>query len=367
MRQTIVVLGGYGGTGKLICRYLLNETDANVIVAGRSADKAKELAEALNNEFAGQRTSSVFADASDHQSLSRAFAGVTVVLDATIAIPHVQTIAEQALAAGADFLDFHFEQKIVSLLRDMEPRIKAAGRCFITQAGFHPGLPSAFIRYAAPFFDFYEKAVIGMAMNQKIEKAESIYELVDLLADYKVDIFKNGAWKTAGSFDYKKFDFGTRFGRRTCYPIPMEEIRAMPEMFGLEETGVYVAGFNWFVDYLVFPLAFLLFKIRKGLGRETIAKLLLWGMNTFSGSQQGVSFVLEADGKKTGNLAHVRVIAEHDDAYAFTAIPVVACIRQYLDGHIVKPGLWLMGHVVEPAGLIADMIRMGIAVRMDAN
>ena len=87
------------------------------------------------------------------------------------------------------------------------------------------------------------------------------------------------------------------------------------------------------------------------------------GVNRFFGSQQGVSFVLEADGEKAGKRAHARIVAEHDDAYAFTAISVVACIRQYLDGRIGKPGLWMMGHVVEPAGLIADMTRMGIAVQ----
>ena len=183
---------------------------------------------------------------------------------------------------------------------------------------------------------------------------------MDVLADYKVDIFIDGKWKNAGNSDFKKINFGPRFGVRTCYPIQMEEIRAMPEMFGLKETGVYVAGFNWFVDYFIFPVAFLLFKIKKGLGRNLIAKLLLWGMNTFSGPQQGVSFVLEAEGEKEGKPIRMRVIATHDNGYEFTAIPVVACIRQYLDGSIAKPGLWMMGHIVDPTRLLKDMERMGI-------
>ena len=268
MPKTILILGAYGGTGKVLCRRLLEETDVNLIVAGRRADNARALAEALNRECAGQRAAYVFADASDRQSLAKAFSGVSMVLDATAAIPHVQAIAEETLSAGADFLDFHFERKIFPLLQDLEPSIRAAGRCFITQAGFHPGLPAPFIRYAARFFDSCKAATIGMAMNQEIEKAESIYELVDMLADYKADIFENGAWRAASATDVRTFDFGVRFGPRICYPIQLEEMRALPDMLHLEQTGVYVAGFNGFVDYFVIPLAMLLFRIKPGFGRK---------------------------------------------------------------------------------------------------
>ena len=246
--------------GSAVCRRLLSETDVNVVIAGPRVAKAEELAGSLNAEFAGRRASAARADASDRQSLATAFAGIAMVVDASVAVSHVRTVAEAAIAAQIDYLDFHFEQKVVAVLREMGPQITKAGRFFVTQAGFHPGLPSAFIRYAAPFFDSYNSAIVGMAMNQIIDKAESIYELVDLLADYKADVFENGAWRTAGAFDVKKFDFGARFGRRDCYPLPMEEIRAMPAMLGLRETGVYVAGFNWFVDNVEFPLASLVFK-----------------------------------------------------------------------------------------------------------
>ena len=77
----------------------------------------------------------------------------------------------------------------------MTPSIKEAGRCFITQAGFHPGLPSVFVRYAAPTFDRYKKAVISTAMNARIENPESVYEILDKIVDWKTDIFKDGMKK----------------------------------------------------------------------------------------------------------------------------------------------------------------------------
>jgi saccharopine dehydrogenase (NAD+, L-lysine-forming) len=38
---------------------------------------------------------------------------------------------------------------------------------------------------------------------------------------------------------------------------------------------------------------------------------------------------------------------------------------QYLDGSIAKPGLWIMGHVVNPPRLMEDMKRMGVEVRIE--
>ena len=348
-------------------RFLLEATDADVVVAGPSAAKAEALATVLNREHRGRRASPVVADASDARQLAGVFADAGFVVDATPSImTQVQTIAKAAIAAQVDCLDIHFDQKIFPALEELEPRIAAAGRCFITQAGFHPGLPSAFIRYGASFFDTCEKAFIGIAMNQKIETAELIYEIVDLLADDKVDVFEGGAWKSTSSFASRTFDFGARFGRRSCYPISLEELRAMPAMFGLQDVGAYVAGFNGLVDNVLFPLGYALFKIRPGLGRDTIARLFVWAVNALSGPRPGVSFVLEAAGGKAGRRQTLRVVAEHDDVYAFTAIPVVACIRQYLQGGLAKPGLWMMGQVVDPALLIADMARMGVEIRTRA-
>ena len=53
-----------------------------------------------------------------------------------------------------------------------------------------------------------------------------------------------------------------------------------------------------------------------------------------------------------------------ENGYAFTAIPAAACLLQYLDGSIRKPGLWLQGIVVEPDRLMVDMERMGIQVEL---
>jgi len=54
---------------------------------------------------------------------------------------------------------------------------------------------------------------------------------------------------------------------------------------------------------------------------------------------------------------------EHHSAYDFTVIPVIATLKQYIDGSIRKPGLWMMGHIVDPDRLLDDMRQMGVSIQ----
>jgi saccharopine dehydrogenase (NAD+, L-lysine-forming) len=71
---------------------------------------------------------------------------------------------------------------------------------------------------------------------------------------------------------------------------------------------------------------------------------------------------VDAKGQRNGTPREVKVRIEHEDGYELTAIPVVAYLRQYLDGPARKSGLWMMGHLAEPVRLMKDMEAMGAKV-----
>jgi saccharopine dehydrogenase (NAD+, L-lysine-forming) len=72
-----------------------------------------------------------------------------------------------------------------------------------------------------------------------------------------------------------------------------------------------------------------------------------------------VMIAVEAKGLKNGAPAKVHARVGHPDGYELTAIPVVAYLKQYLDGSARKPGLHMMGQLAEPNRLFEDMERMG--------
>ena len=43
----ILILGGYGYTGKFLARHLLAQTDVEIIISGRNLEKAKSFADEL--------------------------------------------------------------------------------------------------------------------------------------------------------------------------------------------------------------------------------------------------------------------------------------------------------------------------------
>lgn len=363
MPDTLVILGGYGAAGLAIARLLLQETDCRLALAGRHVQKAEDAARDLNAHWPGQRVHGVYADAALPDTLDAHLAAARLLIVCATSAAYTGPVARHCLAAGCDYFDINYPQSIVPVLEALAPAMRAAGRCFISQGGVHPGLPAALVRYAAPYFTRYRSAVVGMAFSQRsLGTHDAVQELVSDWGNTQGSAWERGRWRRYGLTETKKLSFGRGFGTRHCAPLELVELRTLPEQYGLEELGLFVSGFNWFTDWVVFPLIMGAGLMRKNLGVAFLTRLLRWGMATFSRPPWGALVTLQAQGLLHGRPQEVTAAIYHEDGYVLTAIPAVACLLQYLDGAIARPGLWWMGQAVEPERLLRDMQRLGAAV-----
>jgi hypothetical protein len=366
--KTFLILGGYGLAGLNLASYLLQETSVRLILAGRNLDRASQAAAQLNNRFPGKRVLARRADAADAESLAQAFAGVDMVVVASSTVAYTTVVVQAALAASIDYLDIQYGPARIPVLQSFAASIAKAGLCFITEAGFHPGLPSALVRYLASQFDRMDSALVGSIVNQEsgFPYTSAVDELMGEFRSYSADIFVDGHWRKAdlsGTKDYLSMDFGPPFGRKSCVPLPLEEMRGVPVMFpSLQRTGFYIAGFNWVSDWIITPLIMLVLRIWPERGMGPMGKLLCWSTKVFGRPPYGVIVKAEASGEKDGQHLTKSVVVSHPDGYKLTAMPVVAYLLQYLDGPARRPGLHMMGHVLDPERLLTDMQHMGAAV-----
>jgi saccharopine dehydrogenase (NAD+, L-lysine-forming) len=358
----ILILGGTGHTGKLIARHLLERSEAVITIAARHTDKAQAFAEELNQQYSGLRAAAIYTDAADLESLRAAFRDQNLVVVAAPTTAYAEIVAHAALETGVDYLDVQLGAKKFALLQSLAEKIERAERSFITEAGFHPGLPSALVRYAAAHLDTIESAITAgfLNMGKDLPYTEAVDELINSFKGYQGQVYKNGQWTKTTSFETRKIDFGGDIGWKQCYSMFFEELRPLPEMYPLlKDIGFYMSESHWVTDWVIMPVTWIWLKIMPHAVRP-IGKFLWWGMGTFHKPPYRVELQIQACGFKDGQMAKVWARVAHPDGYELTAIPVVATLLQYLDGSARKPGLWMMGHFVEPIRLMKDMEKMGV-------
>jgi saccharopine dehydrogenase-like NADP-dependent oxidoreductase len=356
--MNILILGGYGSTGKLLARHLLEETQNRVVIAGRHLD----MAQALVSELADERVTALQVDGADSVCLKQALRGVDFLLVAAPTTHHTKEIVEAALEARVDYLDVQFSDEKLRILRSHAEEIRRKELCFVTEAGYHPGLPSAMVRYAAAQMDCIESALTAgyLNMGNMPPYTETVDELMECFIDYQAQVFKNGRWTKSGSYDIRKFDFGEEIGRRDCYSMFFEELRDLPAMYpSLKEAGFYISSSGWLSD-TVSMLVMLGLKLAPRRGLRPMGKLMWWSMTKLSKPPYKVALMVEAKGLDNGTPVQVRARVEDEDGYELTAIPVVALLMQY--DQVRRPGLHMLGHLAEPKRLFEDMQHMGVRV-----
>ncbi len=363
--KTILILGGYGATGRSLARHLLGQTDARLKIAGRHIEAARRFTSELNQGFPGERGQAVRVDAADNLSLRAALEGVDFLINAAPTTALTENVVHSALEAGVDYLDIQIGAEKLAVLKSHAAEIEKAGLCFITEAGYHPGLPAAMVRLAGMEFDQMHSAVTAGYLNigPAAQYSETVDELMEEFKHYRMEVFRDGEWVKPGSWEMREVDFGELAGTRKCSSMFFEELRPIPGMFpDLKETGFFISGSHWFTDWIIFPLAMVGLKIAPRRGMRPMGRLVWWGMTKVPKPPYIVILKVEADGIKNGHPQKVEITIRHADGYELTAIPVVALLKQVLDGSVRKPGLWMMGHLADPQRLFKDMELMGAEV-----
>jgi saccharopine dehydrogenase (NAD+, L-lysine-forming) len=358
----ILLVGATGYAGCKLAGSLLSDTDATVILSGRSRAKLEELQSSLHTPGLAHRIELLELDAADPDLA--ALPDFDLLVNATAEGQHNASLIRACLEHQADWIDMQMTNELLRSPNELRETIERAGLSFVIQAGFHPGVIAALVRYAALQMDVMGSAIVGSVIRDKtgLPFTSGVSELVESFRDYKSEMYKDGRWQKLKYADYPKIEFEHGFGKLLAYPVEMPELRHLPELLpDLQTTGFFVAGFNWFADYLVTPLIMLSSRIAPRQTAALLGRLLSWSTKRFARPPYGTIVQVDAEGQREGQPVRFRLSLFYKDAYVLTAVPTVAMIKQMLSKK-VPPGIHLMGICCDPVELFKDIERTEIAI-----
>lgn len=363
----ILLIGGYGEAGKRIAEYALRFLkNIEIVIAGRNLDKAQQLAHDLNLELKTDRASARRVDVTNLPDLTEAMRAVDFVINASSTMVYTEVIVNAVLASRTDYLDMQLSSPTkLNILRQYEDELKVKNICFITDGGFHPGMPAALVRYAAAQMDTVESGKVYCAMkldwaSLKVTQ-DTIREFVDEFKTFNMTYLENGQWlNPSWSKATRRYEFGAPYGSETCMPMYLEEFRELTKQQPtLQSAGLFIAGFNPIVDLLIAPIVMIGLRILPERFHKNLAQLFWWGLQ-FCKPPYGIRLIAECTGTKDEEPVTMRILVDHEDGYVLTAIPVVACLKQYAENGLREAGLQFQATFVEPVQFLNDMAQMGL-------
>ena len=246
-----LIIGGYGFFGGRIASVLARDAGIQLIVAGRSRERAVTLAAELNQQ-AAQRVAALAIDVD-----APGFADDLAALEAGLVI-HTSgpfqgqdhRVALACITAGAHYVDLADATEFVSEIGALDAAARERGVLVVSGASSVPGLSSAVIASYRTEFSVIERLDIGITPGNRTARGLATVRAVLSYCGKPFDCWIEGAWRTVYGWQGLKWHtYPALVGRRllgycdvpdrvlfprTCNGVHSVEFRAGFELASLQ-------------------------------------------------------------------------------------------------------------------------------------
>lgn len=318
MTEKILVLGAYGNFGRLICGDLAEMQDVELIVAGRSGERADALVASLEQRGARCRLSTLVLDI-----FSEAFAGALRDLRPSIVIHTAGPFQGQdyrvpmaCMDAGCHYVDLADDRRFVCDFHKLNKRAENSGVVAISGASTVPGLSSVVIDHYLSEFDRIEDIDFSITPGSNVEIGEATLRGILSYTGHAFKGWENGgAVDLYGWGDVRRRDFGSGLGTRWLANVDIPDLELFPQRYPGVRTVRFQAGHELGVVHLAMACMGLLTRLRlashwdrhsgwlyntgqklKALGSDTGGMCIRLAGRNKAGNRHGLTWKLVAPG-----------------------------------------------------------------------
>lgn len=335
MAERVLVLGGYGVFGSRLSRRLVSETEAEILVAGRSLEKAQaHCRQHGGTPLALDRDGDVEAVLAQRRP--------TIVIDAAGPFQAYggdpYRVVRAAITVGAHYLDLADDAGFVCGIDAFDREAKAAGVAVISGASSVPAISAAALDLLTEDLSFVGTVGSAILPGNRAPRGLSVVRAIVAQAGRPLRVWLGGRWREAPAWsEVRRFDLVVDgmppLNGRLASPIGAPDLLLFPERYAARCVSFH-AGLE--LRLLHVGLCLLALPVQLGLLRslEPFAGALKWIADRLErfGSDRGGMIVYASGRDRAGRAVERRwtLIAEAGDGPEIPPTPALLLARKLL-------------------------------------
>lgn len=361
----IIVFGGAGDMGGEAARDLAAQSEVkNLVIADYNERKAEKIAKEL-----GDKVTSVFVDANEHEEVVKLMKGADAVLSC---IGPFYKFEERMVRAAIDAKtpyvsicdDFDAAEEALALTGDA----KKAGIPALTGLGWTPGISNVLARKAIDAMDTARRVNIAWAGSMDDSEGLAVIKHTLHIFNGKVPTYQDGQWKKVRAGSGKEVvEFPAPIGAVPVYHLGHPEPVTLPHFVsGLDEVTLK-GGITpvWVNDLTVFMARTGM--IRTASRRDVVGAFFhktdpllkkLGGGAPISGLR------VDVYGEKKGKQAHYTYTVA-DKMRRLTGLPAAIGVLMAARGEIKEKGVIAPEVCIKPGDFIRELIKRDVKINVN--
>lgn len=354
----VLLVGGAGAFGSRLAETMIGRIEADVIIAGRSVDRARETAAALG-AVGAMALDRAHVTANDLQA-----ARATIVIDATGPFQNAQpTLARAAISAGAHYIDLADARDFVAAFPALNGEARAAGVCAITGASSTPALTHVACDQLVAGWTRIDRLIAGISAGARAPRGRGATEAILGWAGAPVRVFEDGAWRVRAGWSRTRRMEIAGLGWRRLALAETPDLDLLVERYQPTDEASFLAGLEHApLHHLLAAFAWLRrIGVMRTLAPLAPAAQALAYLSGAFGADRG-AMIAHAFGRNAHDrptLAAWTLVAPPGKGPYVPGLPAAAVVRKLLAGALA-PGARACVGVLTLADFRDDFERLGV-------
>ena len=245
MKGNFLIVGGYGGVGRVISTTLGDRFPGQVVVAGRNYQKAQDFASKTNNKVIPAKL-----DISRMDEVGSSLDDNVALVVMCVENQDTQFV-EQCINRGIHYVDISATYELLSQIEPLDSKAQKHGSTVILSVGLAPGLTNLLASHCTSVLDevLHVDIFLLLGMGEVHGESSNQWVLDNLNSEYSVR--QSGVEKRVQTFgEFKQTVFPGGAGKRSAFRFNFSDQHTVVRTLGVDSASTWAcfdsAFFTWF-------------------------------------------------------------------------------------------------------------------------